>query len=88
MTFTPSKAQGAWAPVLQSILFSLCAYGHSEPQVIYIDNIRADRDKLLSIFPSPSVGVTPVEQCPAYEEVVLPPDWSVVQLTTAQQVNS
>ncbi|KAF9231724.1 hypothetical protein BU15DRAFT_82048 [Melanogaster broomeanus] len=88
MTFTPSKTHEAWAPVLQSILPSLHAYGHSESQVVYTDNIRADRDKLLSIFPSLSAGVTPVQQSPPYEELALPPDWSTVQLTTPQQVNS
>ncbi|KAF9235590.1 hypothetical protein BU15DRAFT_77816 [Melanogaster broomeanus] len=88
MTFTPSKTHKAWAPVLQSILPSLHAYGHSEPQVVYTDNIRADRDKLLSIFPSLSTGVTPVQQSPPYEELALPPDWSTVQLTMPQQVNS
>lgn len=61
MTFTPSKANDGWAPVLQGILPSLRDYGHPEPKVVFTDNIRGDKDQLRAIFPSLSVGVTPVE---------------------------
>ncbi|KAG1732182.1 uncharacterized protein EDB91DRAFT_1251822 [Suillus paluster] len=87
MTFTPSKAHDGWAPVLQAILPSLRDYGHPEPKVVFTDNIRADRDKLLSIFPSLSISVTPVEPIAALTALVLPSDWEIVHLTNTHQIN-
>jgi len=87
MTFTPSKAHDGWAPVLQAILPSLRDYGHSEPKVVFTDNIRADKDRLLSIFPSLSAGVTPIEPVGALESLALPSDWEIVHLTNTHQVN-
>ena len=87
MTFTPSKAHDGWAPVLQAILPSLQDYGHPEPQVIFTDNVRADKDKLLSIFPSLSTDVIPVEPIAVLDHLVLPSDWEVVHLTNTHQVN-
>ena len=87
MTFTPSKAHDGWAPVLQAILPSLRDYGHSEPQVVFTDNVRADRDKLMSIFPSLSAGVVPIEPIAPLECLAVPSDWEVVHLTNTHQVN-
>ncbi|KAG6379505.1 hypothetical protein JVT61DRAFT_9996 [Boletus reticuloceps] len=87
MTFTPSKAQDGWGPVLSAMLPSLASFGHGPPKVVFTDNIRADKEKLLSIFPSLAEGVTPVPQPCVQDELVLPEDWSVVELTTTHQVN-
>ncbi|KAF8419486.1 hypothetical protein L210DRAFT_3766619 [Boletus edulis BED1] len=87
MTFTPSKGHDGWAPVLQAILPSLREYGHPEPKVIFTDNVRADKDKLLSIFPSLSMGVTPVERLASLKPLTFPSDWEVIHLTNTHQVN-
>jgi len=87
MTFTPSKAHDGWAPVLKAILPSLHDYGHPEPQVVFTDNVRADKDKLLSIFPSLSAGVTPIAPTARLEALVFPSDWEVIHLTSTHQVN-
>jgi len=88
MNFTPSKGQDDWAPVLESLLPSLRSFGHGPPKLVFTDNIRADKDRLLSVFPSLSTGVTPV--LPAandMEPLTLPPNWSSVLLTSTHQVN-
>ncbi|KIM50189.1 hypothetical protein SCLCIDRAFT_1184980 [Scleroderma citrinum Foug A] len=87
MTFTPSKAHDGWAPVLKAILPSLHDYGHPEPQVVFTDNVRADKDKLLSIFPSLSAGVTPIAPAARLESLTFPSDWEVIHLTNTHQVN-
>ncbi|KAG2103734.1 uncharacterized protein F5147DRAFT_808699 [Suillus discolor] len=87
MNFTPSKAQDGWAPILAAMLPSLASFGHSPPKIVFTDNIRADKDKLLSIFPSLSAGVIPVQPASTQEPLVLPEDWSSIPLTTMFQVN-
>jgi hypothetical protein len=87
MNFTPSKAQDGWAPILTAMLPSLANFGHSPPKIVFMDNIRADKDKLLSIFPSLSAGVIPVQPASTQEPLVLPEDWSSIPLTTTFQVN-
>ncbi|KAG1729206.1 uncharacterized protein EDB91DRAFT_1060137 [Suillus paluster] len=87
MNFTPSKGQDGWAPVLSAMLPSLASFGHSPPKIVFTDNIRADKDKLLSIFPSLSANVTPVQLPSAQDLLLFPEDWSYVPLTTTYQVN-
>lgn len=87
MTFTPSKSQDGWGPVLSAMLPSLASFGHSPPKVVFTDNICSDKDKLLSIFPSLSEGVTAVPKVHVLDKLALPPDWSVVELSTVHQVN-
>jgi hypothetical protein len=84
MNFTPSKKQDDWAPILTAMLPSLTNFGHSQPKVIFTDNVRADKAKLLSVFPSLSANVTPVPQS---DELVLLSNWDKVELPTAHQVN-
>ncbi|KAG0702960.1 hypothetical protein DFH29DRAFT_998915 [Suillus ampliporus] len=87
MNFTPSKGQDGWAPVLSAMLPSLVSFGHSPPKIVFTDNIRADKDKLLSIFPSLSADVTPVQLPSAQDLLLFPEDWSYVPLTMTYQVN-
>lgn len=87
MNFTPSKGQEDWAPVLKAMLPSLESFGHAPPKLVFTDNIRADKDRLLSIFPSLSAGVTPVPPLNNVEPLSFPSDWSSVALTSTHQVN-
>ena len=87
MNFTPSKKQDDWAPILSAMLPSLMNFGHSLPKVIFTDNVRADKAKLLSVFPSLSADVTPVPRSDAFDELVVPSNWNKVELPTAHQVN-
>ena len=56
MNFTPSKRQDDWAPILSAMLPSLTKFGHPQPRVVFTDNVRADKAKLLSVFPSLSTN--------------------------------
>ena len=87
MNFTPSKGQEDWAPVLEAMLPSLKSFGHAPPKLVFTDNIRADKDRLLSVFPSLSTDVTPVPTLNDAASLMLPPDWSSVLLTSTHQVN-
>lgn len=87
MNFTPSKKQDDWAPILSAMLPSLTKFGHSPPRVIFTDNVRADKAKLLSVFPSLSTNVTPVPRSDVFDELVIPSNWNKVELPTAHQVN-
>ena len=87
MNFTPSKKQDDWAPILSAMLPSLMNFGHSLPKVIFTDNVRADKAKLLSVFPSLSADITPVPRSDAFDELVVPSNWNKVELPTAHQVN-
>ena len=87
MNFTPSKKQDDWTPILSTMLPSLTNFGHSQPRVIFTDNVQADKAKLLSVFPSLSANVTPVPQPDAFDELVIPSNWSNVELPTAHHVN-
>ncbi|KAF8130597.1 hypothetical protein EV363DRAFT_1296676 [Boletus edulis] len=49
-------AQDGWGPVLSAMLPSLASFGHGPPKVVFTDNIWADKEKLLSIFPSLAEG--------------------------------
>ena len=87
MNFTPSKRQDDWAPILSAMLPSLTNFGHPQPRVIFTDNVRADKAKLLSVFPSLSANVTPVPRSDAFDELAVPSNWNKVELPTAHQVN-
>lgn len=87
MTFTPSKAQDGWGPVLSAMLPSLAKFSHTPPKVVFTDSILADKDKLLTIFPSLSSNVTPIPNNCALEELTLPYDWSYVDLPTVNHIN-
>jgi hypothetical protein len=87
MNFTPSKKHDDWAPILSAMLPSLTNFGHPQPRVIFTDNVRADKAKLLSVFPSLSANVTPVPRSDAFDELVVPSSWNKVELPTAHQVN-
>ncbi|KAF8833122.1 hypothetical protein BDN67DRAFT_986235, partial [Paxillus ammoniavirescens] len=87
MNFTPSKGQDDWAPVLEAMLPSLKSFGHGSPKLVFTHNIRADKDCLLSIFPSLSTGVTPIPAVNDMSPLTLPSDWSSVLLTLTHQVN-
>ena len=87
MNFTPSKAQDDWAPVLEAILPSLKSFGHGLPKLVFTDNIRADKDCLLSIFPLLSANITPVPAIDDMPPLTLPFNWTSVLLTSTHQVN-
>ena len=87
MNFTPSKKQDDWAPILSAMLPSLMNFGHSQPKVIFTDNVQADKAKLLSVFPSLLANVMPVPQSDAFDDLVVLSNWGQVELPTAHQVN-
>ena len=87
MNFTPSKGQEDWAPILEAMLPSLKSFGHAPPKLVFTDNIRADKDRLLSVFPSLSTNVTPIPAPNDAASLLLPSDWSLVLLTSTHQVN-
>jgi hypothetical protein len=87
MNFTPSKGQEDWAPILEAMLPLLKSFGHAPLKLVFTDNIRADKDRLLSVFPSLSTNVTPILALNDAASLMLPSDWSSVLLTSTHQVN-
>lgn len=88
MTLTPTKAHNQFIPVLAEIPNSLRMYGHGDVEVIFTDNVRADKHELEHAFPSLRTGVIPVcsSSLPA---LTLPDIWrnSTQVLRSTFQVN-
>ena len=59
-------------PVLAEIPKSLALYGHGATEVIYTDNVRADKHELEQAFPSLLDNVTPVPDHSDLEPLSLP----------------
>lgn len=87
MTLTSSKAHDQFMPVLAKIPDSLTMFGHVPTEVVFTDNVRADKHELEKIFPSLLKDVIPVPPYSTFEPLKLPECWTVVPLTSTHQVN-
>ena len=87
MVLTPTKAHDQIMPVLAQIPKSLALYGHDLTEVVYTDNVRADKHELERAFPSLLKNVTPVINHSALEPLSIPSHWSVVELSSTTQIN-
>ncbi|KAI0369360.1 hypothetical protein BV20DRAFT_1113655 [Pilatotrama ljubarskyi] len=86
MTLTPTKAHNQFMPLLARIPHSLRYFGHSDIQLVFTDNVRADKPELERVFPSLLQDVEPVPSS-SLTPLKIPSSWSVVQLRTTFQVN-
>ncbi|KAF9231664.1 hypothetical protein BU15DRAFT_82124 [Melanogaster broomeanus] len=87
MLFTMTKGHDHFVPNLQQISQSLKMFGHDDVQAVFTDNVRGDKDEVQRVFPSLLKDIVPV---PAYSDLPpleVPSGWSVVELSTAHQVN-
>ncbi|KAL6307399.1 hypothetical protein BKA93DRAFT_747778 [Sparassis latifolia] len=88
----------SWAPEMEQRISLLSArvlsvdhsfkFGHEPTESIYTDNVRADKRELEWAFPSLLHNITPVPVYSNLETVALPPNWSVIHLTSTHQVNT
>jgi hypothetical protein len=87
MTLTSTKAHDQFMPVLGHIPKSLAMFGHCPTQVVFTDNVLADKRELERIFPELLKDVVPVPEYSTMEPLHLPDDWTIVPLTCTHQVN-
>jgi hypothetical protein len=87
MTLTSSKAHKFLMPVLAKIPDSLARFGHPLTEVVFTDNVRADKHDLEKIFPWLQKDIVPVPVHSALKLLTFPPGWSMIPLSSADQVN-
>lgn len=58
--FTATKAHDQYMPALVHIPHSLCKYGHGNVQLVFTDNVRADKLELECAIPSLLKDIEPV----------------------------
>jgi hypothetical protein len=88
MILTPTKAHNQYMPAMAAISQSLATYGHPPVQLVFTDNVRADKMKLESIFPSLQSNVEPIPDHSSYERLTCPPEWHIVSLSTSFQIET
>ena len=88
MTLTPSKAHNQFIPALTSISKSLETFGHSPMELVFTDNVRADKAELERALPELCRDVVPVPDESRYPKLELPSDWRITMLSSAYQINS
>ena len=87
MTLTLSKAHDQAMPALARIPKSLELFGHPATQVVYTDNVHADKREFEKMYPWLLDNVVPVPEYSALELLCFPESWSVVPLTNTYHVN-
>lgn len=87
MVLTQHKGHDQIAPALMAINRAAESFGHTLPQVVYTDSVRADRRAYEQYFPSLFEGVVSMPQPGNLPLLKLPASWRVVHLTSATQVN-
>jgi hypothetical protein len=87
MTLTSSKAHKFFMPVLAKIPKSLARFGHPLTEVVFMDNVHADEHDLEKIFPWLRKDIVPVPMHSVLELLTFPPGWSMIFLSSTDQVN-
>jgi len=88
MVLTPTKAHNQYMPALATIPQSLKAYGHAPVELVFTDNVRADKMELENIFPSLCRDVLPIPDHSSYEQLECPLDWRITILSSSFQIES
>lgn len=88
MTLTPTKAHDQFMPALSEIANALKKYGHGDIELVYTDNVHADKPELERVFPSLLWDLSPVPTTTA--PLVIPDKWKehIYILSSAYQVNN
>ncbi len=71
MTLMPTIAHDQFMPVLSEISHSLKKYGYGKTELVFTDNVHADKAELEQVFPSLLKGVTPATT----KQLEVPEDW-------------
>lgn len=87
LTLTATKAHNQFIPVLGAIPHSLRKYGHADMELMYTDNVRADKAELESAIPALLKDVSPVPSS-SLEPLALLPGWEVYTLRSTFQINN
>jgi len=82
-----TKGHDHFIPNLCQIGQSLKMFGHDDVQAVFTDNVRGDKNEVQWAFPSLLKDVEPVPPHSDLPRLDLPSTWSVVELSTAHQVN-
>jgi hypothetical protein len=88
MILTPTKAHNQFMPALAAISESLQSYGHTPVEIVFTDNVRADKAELERVSPSLRVDIVPVPNQSTLPKISLPVEWHSLVLSTTFQVNS
>lgn len=88
MVLTPTKAHNQYMSALATIPQSLKAYGHAPVELVFTDNVWADKMELENIFPSLCRDILPIPDHSAYEQLECPPDWHITILSLSFQIES
>jgi len=86
MVLTPTKAHNQFMPALKKVVASLETYGHQPIEAIFTDNPRADRPQLENTIPSLLADVVPVPNPSDLNQITIPPEISVIELSSEFQV--
>ena len=87
MTLTPTKAHDQFMPALAKIPNSLRAFGHGDVELVFTDNVRADKAELERVFPSLLYNVSPVPSS-SLPHLEIPQDWGIFTLNSTFQINN
>jgi hypothetical protein len=88
MTLTPTKAHSQFMPALATIPHSLRDYGHGDVELVFTDNVRADKNELERVFPSLLQNVEPVPISTTMECLQVPAEWRTTILESSYQIST
>ena len=88
MTLTPTKAHSQFMPALATIPHSLRDYGHGDVELVFTDNVRADKTELEQVFPSLLQDVEPVPLSTTMECLEIPVEWPTSILESSYQIST
>ncbi|KAK2464000.1 hypothetical protein APHAL10511_003944 [Amanita phalloides] len=77
MTLTPTKAHSQFMPALATIPHSLRDYGHGDLELVFTDNVRADKN-----------DVEPVPLSTTMECLEVPTEWPTTILESSYQIST
>ncbi|KAI0683211.1 hypothetical protein BC835DRAFT_1311178, partial [Cytidiella melzeri] len=80
VVLTPNKAHDQFMPILAEIPHSLRLYGHDGVELIFTDNVRADKAELEHAIPSLKSNIDPVLPVSTLAPLEIPDGWTVFDL--------
>ena len=84
--FVATKSHSQFELALTNVWGSLDLYGHPQPALIYTDNM-SDKQFLEDCFPSLRQNITPVEKYGHLDELMVPPDITILVKNNTHSIN-
>jgi hypothetical protein len=88
MILTPMKAHDQYMPALVAISQSLHTYGHPPVELIFTDNVHADKMELENVFSSLQLNVEQIPDHSSLEHLKYPSDWGITILSSPFQIEN